>query len=124
MSERNSVQNPSLLLAGQRPDTLIWRQQSGVFRSYDTPDRIVRVGTPGMADAGAIVAVTITPDMVGQTIGVAVQVEFKTYTGRQSADQKLWQLATEKRSGVYSIVKSTNDMENLLNDISTGNHWR
>jgi hypothetical protein len=77
-----------------------------------------------MADAGAIVAVTITPDMVGQTIGVAVQVEFKTYTGRQSADQKLWQLATEKRSGVYSIVKSTNDMENLLNDISTGNHWR
>lgn len=124
MSERNSVQNPSLLLAGQRPDTLIWRQQSGVFRSYDTPDRIVRVGTPGMADAGAIVAVTITPDMVGQTIGVAVQVEFKTSTGRQSADQKLWQLATEKRSGVYSIVKSTNDMEQLLNDISTGNHWR
>jgi hypothetical protein len=124
MSERNSVQNPSLLLAGQRPDTLIWRQQSGVFRSYDTPDRIVRVGTPGMADAGAIVAVTITPDMVGQTIGVAVQVEFKTSTGRQSADQKLWQLATEKRSGVYSIVKSTNDMENLLNDISTGNPWR
>jgi hypothetical protein len=124
MSEKTSVQNPSILLAGQRPDTLIWRQQSGVFRSYDTPDRIVRVGTPGMADAGAIVAVTITPDMVGQTIGVAVQVEFKTSTGRQSADQKLWQLATEKRSGVYSIVKSTNDMENLLNDISTGNHWR
>jgi hypothetical protein len=124
MSEKTSVQNPSILLAGQRPDTLIWRQQSGVFRSYDEPSRIVRVGTPGMADAGAIVAVTITPDMVGQTIGVAVQVEFKTSTGRQSADQKLWQLATEKRSGVYSIVKSTNDMENLLNDISTGNHWR
>jgi hypothetical protein len=124
MSERNSVQNPSLLLAGQRSDTLIWRQQSGVFRSYDEPSRIVRVGTPGMADAGAIVAVTITPDMVGQTIGVAVQVEFKTSTGRQSNDQKRWQLATEKRSGVYSIVKSTNDMENLLNDISTGNHWR
>ena len=124
MSEKTSVQNPSLLLAGQRPDTLIWRQQSGVFRSYDTPDRIVRVGTPGMADAGAIVAVKITPEMVGQTIGVAVQVEFKTPTGRQSNDQKRWQLATEKRSGVYSIVKSTNDMENLLNDISTGNHWR
>ncbi len=124
MSERNSVQNPSLLLAGQRSDTLIWRQQSGVFRSYDTPDRIVRVGTPGMADAGAIVAVTITPDMVGQTIGVAVQVEFKTPTGRQSNDQKRWQLATEKRSGIYCLVKSTNDMENLLNDISTGNHWR
>jgi hypothetical protein len=124
MSERNSVQNPSLLLAGQRTDTLIWRQQSGVFRSYDEPSRIVRVGTPGMADAGAIVAVTITPEMVGQTIGVALQVEFKTSTGRQSADQKLWQLATEKRSGVYSIVKSTNDMEQLLNDISTGNHWR
>ncbi len=124
MSERNSVQNPSLLLAGQRPDTLIWRQQSGVFRSYDEPSRIVRVGTPGMADAGAIVAVKITPEMVGQTIGVAVQVEFKTPTGRQSNDQKRWQLATEKRSGVYSIVKSTDDMEQLLNDISSGNHWR
>ena len=124
MSEKSSVQNPSLIIASQRPDTLIWRQQSGAFRSLDEPSRIIRVGTPGLADAGAIVAVTITPEMVGKTIGVALQVEFKTPTGRQSAQQKNWQSAVEKKSGIYTIARSTSDLETLIDSISTGKHWR
>ena len=124
MSEKSEVQNPSLIMASQRPDTLIWRQQSGAFRSLDNPSRIVRVGTPGMADAGAIVAVTITPDMVGKTIGVALQVEFKTKTGRQSTQQKNWQKAVAKHSGIYTIARSTSDLESLIDSISNGNHWR
>lgn len=124
MSEKNTVQTPALIAASKRPDTLIWRQQSGVFRSMEEPSRIVRVGTPGMADAGAIVAVTITPDMVGKTIGVALQVEFKTKTGRQSTQQKNWQSAVAKHSGIYTIARSTTDLESLIDSISSGQFFK
>lgn len=109
-----------MLAVGMRPDVLVWRQQSGVFRAYDDPSRIVRVGVPGMSDAGAIVAVTITPDMVGKTIGVAVQPEFKTAKGTQRDKQQLWQAAVEKRGGVYALVRSAEQMTELVARVQRG----
>ena len=99
---------------------LVWRQQSGLFRAYDNPENIVRIGVPGLADSMAVVAVTITPDMVGKTIGVAVAPEFKTTSGRQSEAQKLWQAAFEKRGGVYRLVRSAADMTELVEDVQSG----
>lgn len=118
--ETRLSQNPALLAVGSRPDVLIWRQQSGVFRSYDDPSRIVRVGVPGMADAGAIVAVKITPDMVGKTVGVAVQPEFKTARGTQRDKQANWQAAVEQRGGVYALVRSDADMVKLVERVQRG----
>jgi hypothetical protein len=118
--ETREVQNPALLAVGGRPDVLIWRQQSGVFRAYDNPERIVRVGHPGMADAGAIVQVVITPDMVGKTVGVAVQPEFKTRAGRQREAQENWQAAVEQRGGVYRLVRSAAEMVGLVDDVQRG----
>ena len=118
--ETRSVQNPALLAVGARPDVLIWRQQAGMFRAYDDPSRVVRVGQPGMADAGAIVAVTITPDMVGKTIGVAVQPEFKTTRGQQSEAQKSWQHAVTQRGGIYQIVRNSQDIIDLVARVQRG----
>lgn len=118
--ETRQAQNPALLAVGARPDVLIWRQQSGVFRSYDDPNRIVRVGVPGMSDAGAIVAVTITPDMVGKTVGVAVQPEFKTARGTQRDKQANWQAAVEQRGGVYALVRSDAEMIQLVERVQRG----
>ncbi len=118
--ETREAQNPALLAVGARPDVLVWRQQSGVFRSYNDPQRVVRIGVPGIADSLAVVAVTITPDMVGKTIGVAVAPEFKTSSGRQSQPQKDWQAAFEKRGGIYRLVRSAADMLGLVDDVQRG----
>lgn len=118
--ETREAQNPALLAVGARPDVLVWRQQSGVFRSYNDPQRVVRIGVPGIADSLAVVAVTITPDMVGKTIGVAVAPEFKTSSGRQSQPQKDWQAAFEKRGGVYRVVRSAAEMLGLVADVQSG----
>lgn len=80
----------------------------------------MRVGTPGAADSIAVVAVKITPDMVGKTIGVAVAPEFKTATGSQSQRQKDWQTAFERRGGVYRLVRSADDMLALVDDVQSG----
>lgn len=97
---------------------LVWRQQSGLF--YTREGNPVRVGLPGMADSGMIVAVTITPEMVGKTIGVAVQPEYKTTSGQQSEAQRNWQRAVEQRGGVYRLVRSAEAMNKLISDVKTG----
>lgn len=118
--ETREVQNPALVAVGARPDVLVWRQQSGLFRSYDNPDRVVRVGTPGMADSMMVVAVTITPEMVGKTVGVAVAPEFKTTKGSLSEKQGLWRTAFEKRGGIFAVVRSAAEMVGLVERVKRG----
>lgn len=118
--ETREVQNPALLAVGARPDVLIWRQHVGLFRTFHNPDRLVHVGQPGMSDAAAIVKVTITPDMVGKTVGIAVQPEFKTRTGRQREDQQNWQAAVEARGGIYELVRTPEQMIDLVARVQRG----
>ena len=118
------VQNAGLLELGARPDVLAWRVQVGAFRSMDDPGRIVRIGRPGMADVGAVVAVTITPDMVGQTIGVAASIEFKTARGRQTEAQAAWERAFRSRGGVYALVRDPAEIPALVASIQAGQPWR
>lgn len=99
---------------------MIWRQQSGVFRAYDNPQNVVRVGQPGMADSLAVVAVTITPDMVGKTVGVAVAAEYKTDRGRQSEAQVNWQRAFQLRGGIYRVIRSAAEMVGLVDEVQRG----
>ena len=118
--ETRTVQNPALIAVGARPDVLAWRQQSGLFRAYDDPSSLVRVGQPGMADSLAIVSIEITPEMIDKRIGVAVAAEFKTKTGRQSEAQRNWQAAFERRGGVYAVVRSADEMLELVDQVQRG----
>lgn len=118
--EVREVQNPALLAVGCRPDVYVWRQQVGVFRAMDNPERIVKVGTAGMSDAGMVVAVKITPDMVGKTIGVAAFPEFKTKKGSQKDDQKNFQRAVESRGAPYRLVRTEKEMVQFVEDVKAG----
>lgn len=118
--ETRTVQLPALLAVGARPDVMAWRQQSGMFRAFDDPTKVVRIGQLGMADSMAVVAVTITPEMVGRTVGLAVAAEFKTSAGRQSEAQRNWQRAFEQRGGIYRLIRSAADMLALVSDVQAG----
>lgn len=107
-----------LLAIGQRPDVLAMKRTVGKFRSLDDPQRIVTVGTPGEPDIGAVVAVTITPDMVGRTVGLAVGIEVKTAIGRQREGQKLFEHAWTKRGGVYVLARSAEDAVRAIDRLS------
>ena len=114
------VQNAALLAVGQRPDVLAMRLQSGVFRAYDDPDKIVRIGQPGLPDTMMLVATQITPDMIGKTIAVAVAAEIKTAKGRQSEAQRNWQAAFEARGGIYRLIRSPGEMAALADEVQRG----
>lgn len=112
-----NVQN-SILLAMSSAGHLVWRNQVGVFRGVHD-ERRVRVGIPGQGDIMAVVPLTITADMVGQTVGLAVNVEVKTHRAgsRQSAQQKRWEAAWRDRGGVYLIARSAHDAASLLTSL-------
>ena len=122
MNKETIIQNRCFLEVGRDPDVMIWRQQVGAYRMLNR-DAIVHVGDPGMSDSMMVVAVTITPEMVGRTVGMAVAAEFKTATGRQSPDQKTWQANFQRRGGVYRLVRSPAEMAKLVEDVKNGSAW-
>lgn len=124
MNPETKIQNACFLAASRHPDVLVFRQQSGVFRAMNDNNRVVRVGVPGMADSGMIVPVTITADMVGQTVGIAVQAEFKTRTGKQAEAQHTWQAAVRRCAGIYRLVRSATEMEALIQDVKSGKAFK
>ena len=82
---------------------MVWRNNTGKFRSLTDPQRIVTVGQVGSADIIGVQPVTITQDMVGKVIGQAIAIEVKTPTGKQSQEQKNWQKSFEERGGIYIL---------------------
>lgn len=118
--ETKTVAHPALLAVGTKQDVLVWKQPVGLFRALNDPERKVFVGTPGQSDAMAVVQVTITADMVGKTVGVAVAPEFKTSKGAQSERQENWQTAFTRRGGIYRLVRSEADMLQLVDDVQAG----
>lgn len=118
-NQETNLQN-NILLALSQAGHLPWRNQVGVFRSYDDPNRIIKIGTPGMADIIDVVPVTITPDMVGKTVGVAVAIEVKTATGTQRKKQEDFQKAFEKRGGIYRIARSVVDAIEIDRYVKSG----
>jgi hypothetical protein len=121
MANAESVlKNEILLDLGQLPDVYIQNQPTGTFRSMSDPKRLVKIGVPGQSDLLAIVAVKITPDMVGQTIGVAWLPEVKTAKGAQRDSQARWQAAVERRGARYDLVRSVADARLALDEIRGG----
>lgn len=105
------IQNRCLLELGRQPQYMVWANVTGKFRyPFGDDPKLITIGNPGAPDALGVQAITITADMVGKTIGQAIALEFKTDSGRQSPEQKAWQLAFERRGGIYRLVRSTVDL--------------
>jgi hypothetical protein len=118
------IQNRALLEVGLRPDCMAIRMQSGVFRAMNDPERIVKVGTPGVSDTMVFVATVITAEMVGKTIAVPLAAEVKTQKGQQSQAQRDWQRSFEARGGIYRVIRQPGDMTAAVEEIRSGKAFR
>lgn len=107
-NEETNIMN-KIMLAMSKKGWLVWRNNVGLFK---TPDgkRSINIGVKGSPDIMAIKPTVITPDMVGQTVGIFVGVEVKTATGRQSEAQKKWQGVAESKGIEYILARSEDDV--------------
>jgi len=94
------LQNAILRAFGTLPGLRLWRANVGAAR---VGRRVVRFGIRGQADLTGIV-----PD------GRRLEIEVKTSTGRQTADQRSFQQMIERFHGIYILARSVDDVRREL----------
>lgn len=92
-----------------RTDILLWNHPTG----FDATAR-VRYGLVGSADLIGLRSITITPEMVGQTIGVFVALETKSPTGRPSPEQLAFGDSVERIGGLYRVTRSLDEVKEVI----------
>lgn len=83
--------------------------------------RVVRYGLAiGSSDLIGITPIKITPDMVGQTIGVFTGVEVKVDKNgpyKETAEQKKFGRFIERNGGIYTVADCFADVEKKISDM-------
>lgn len=112
MSEKGA-QSRIMLALGGHPRIRIFRNNVGLARFPD--GSTVRYGLcPGSADLIGWREVTITPEMVGQTVAQFLSVECKAPKGRASELQDAWFFAVKRAGGIAVIARSVDDVRHIL----------
>jgi hypothetical protein len=124
MTAERDIQNDIRRECGNG-DTRLFRQQTGEGWTGDAvklkdgsvlirnPRRFI-AGFKGLPDTGGWTMVTITPEMVGTVIAVAVQIEIKSETGRLRKAQRRF-LALCWRMGVRAgVARSVADAKKII----------
>lgn len=123
MSDETALMKELRIAASQLGARLL-RQNTGVGwvgKSKRLPNgdvlvknaRPLHAGFVGWSDLGGWVPVTITPDMVGQTIARYVQAEVKD-GGRPTEEQLRWIQIVQRAGGIAGVVRSEADLRALL----------
>lgn len=104
-----------LTALGGRVDYMVWNHPTGTGRALSPPYPVIKYGLPGSPDIIGVHTVTVTDDMVGQRIGVAVGIETKhPKTGSQREQQKRFQAAWEARGGVYILTRTAEGITDII----------
>ena len=118
MKPETILQNKIIRAIGTRSDVRIWRSHPG---GATVQGRFIRFGIPGQADLTGIlpvVQVLICPHCEGElstpALGVRLEVEVKTETGRLSKDQKNFQGMIERFGGIYVVARSPRDVVDMI----------
>lgn len=91
----------------------LFRNNTGVLK--DERGVPVRFGlATGSSDLIGFVPVTVTPDMVGQTLAVFASVEVKTPTGRVRSEQADWIAMIRRFGGLAGIARTDQDLTDIL----------
>lgn len=113
-----------LQIAATRLGARLFRQNTGlawvgdVRRNRDGSltirnPRPFRAGVRGMSDLGGWMPVTVTPEMVGKTVAVYVQIEVKAGTDTTD-EQEAWIAVVNKSGGRAGVARSERDLCEIL----------
>lgn len=117
MSNESAVQSEIMLHLGRRPDVRVFRNHN--IKLQDKFGRWHACGLmPGSADIVGIQRVVITPEMVGQTVGVWVSVEVKAPGARTKPEQLKaqvnWRDFILQWGGKAGFASSCAEAENIV----------
>jgi hypothetical protein len=109
-SNEQSIQQAIRLLS--RGTIRLFRNNVGALR--DATGRLVRYGlAPGSSDLIGWRTITVTPDMVGQTVAQFVAIEVKD-RGRATPEQLTFIEAVTRAGGLAGVARSPDDARTIL----------
>jgi len=71
----------------------------------------------GSSDRIGIVSVTVTPAMVGRTLGIFLALEVKSSTGKATPEQQNFIAAVRKAGGLAGVVRSADEALGICNPL-------
>lgn len=112
MSETALLQEIRIDL-GRVPGVRLFRNNVGLLR--DQRGNPVRFGLhPGSGDLCGWRSITITPEMVGDTIACFASIEVKTPIGRVRPEQEHWAEAVLASGGMAGVARSPSQARLIL----------
>lgn len=108
MKSESEIQR-EIMIAGNREGMRLFRNN---FAKLKHNGRWLSFGIPGPGGSDLIgwKAITITEDMVGETVAVFASVEVKTPKGRVAEKQRLWLNLVRSFGGIGIIARSAEDL--------------
>lgn len=132
MAKQEKNIQSSILLTLSEAGSTVWRNETAgawVGRLVYRDGQIVTLAGACMIQAGlcvgssdilGITPVTITPDMVGRTVGVFTAVEVKAAKGRVSLEQQRFIDAVKRAGGIAGVARSAGEAVQLLDKYRAG----
>ena len=108
-----AIQNDTLIALSALPETMVWRNNTGL--AWQGIEIKARVGSTIRVTEGMVILKDARPvkfgllgsaDILGVHRGVAVAVEVKTATGRQSEQQRHFERAWTAAGAAYVLARS------------------
>lgn len=106
--KESTILGEARIYLGTLPGAMFIRINTGVYRAMWSKG-VVRSAPNG------------TADLLGAYCGYAVAAEAKTTKGKQTKDQRNFQIAWEKAGGVYILFTSVDDLAWALSDLRSRN---
>ena len=113
MKKESNIQN-AIRLALTDNGVLSFRNNVGAYKSEKGHYIRYGVGEKGGSDLICITPVTITQEMVGQTVGVFTAIEVKTPNGRPSKEQLAFIEAVKRIGGKAGVARSPEDAIQII----------
>lgn len=104
MKKESNIQNAVRLALSSR-GVLNFRNNTGAYKTEQGHYVRYGVGEKGGSDLICVTPITITPAMVGRTVGVFTALEVKTKTGRATDSQVQFIKAIKNIGGIAGIVR-------------------
>ncbi len=83
--------------------------------TYDPAKRIFRATganyMKGVSDILGVLPIKITPDMVGETVGIMLAIEVKSKTGKLRPEQVIFQQRVRTCGGVAFVARGVEDVQ-------------
>jgi len=114
MSSEANILHRIMLALGKRPDVRLFRNNVGVA-TFPDGSRVAYGLAPGSSDIIGWQRITITPDMVGQSVAVFIAIEAKGPKGRVSDKQVNFIETVNKFGGKAGVAHTPEEAEQIIN---------